>query len=98
MGLREPPATAPAVGPRDIDVWLVPGVAFTTTGERLGRGGGYYDATLSCARSDAPLVGLSFECCVIGGWPAEAHDVKVKWLITERAASRCEPLTPFISG
>jgi 5-formyltetrahydrofolate cyclo-ligase len=75
----------------DIDVWVVPGVAFTRQGLRLGRGGGYYDTTLALARPDAVTVGLAFECCVVDGLPTEAHDRAVDWLVTEAGATRCRP-------
>ncbi len=73
---------------QEIDLWVVPGVAFTRDGRRLGRGGGYYDATLALARPDSVKVALAFECCVVGGFPTEAHDLGVDWLITECGASR----------
>ena len=76
----------------DIDVWVVPGVAFTRAGLRLGRGGGYYDSTLPLARPDAVTVGLAFECCVVDGFPTEAHDRSVEWLVTETGATPCRPI------
>lgn len=78
----------PAAALAEIDVWVVPGVAFTRDGRRLGRGGGYYDATLAHARPDAIKVGLTFECCMVEGFPTEGHDLGVDWVITERGASR----------
>ena len=90
LGLREPAAHLPLVELTEIDVWLVPGVAFTRDGERLGRGGGYYDATLALARPDALKIGIAFECCVVGGFPTEPHDVRMNWVVTERGAWRVE--------
>jgi 5-formyltetrahydrofolate cyclo-ligase len=88
MGLREPGPQVPSVALSEIDVWLIPGVAFTPSGDRLGRGGGYYDATLALARADSLKIGVAFECCVVAGFPTEAHDVKVEWLVTERGLRR----------
>lgn len=79
---------SPAVDLAEIDVWVVPGVAFTRDGRRLGRGGGYYDATLALARADSVKVGATFECCMVSGFPTEAHDLGVDWVVTERGASR----------
>jgi len=90
LGLREPAAHLPAIDLKDIDVWLVPGVAFTRGGERLGRGGGYYDATLALARPDALKIGVAFECCVVDGFPTDAHDVRMDWLVTERGVWRAD--------
>lgn len=84
FGLREPPPDAPPVAPEEVDVWLVPGVAFTRLGARLGRGGGYYDATLARGKPGATHVGVCFECQVLDALPVDPHDRPVEWLATER--------------
>lgn len=89
LGLREPHVDAPRVALPDIDVWLVPGVAFTRDGRRLGRGAGYYDFTLEHRRPDASLVGIAFEGSVVEDLVVEAHDVRMHFLATERGVQRC---------
>lgn len=69
----------------DIDVFVVPAVGLGLDGSRLGRGAGYYDATL-VKHPKAVKVGFTFECCVVERLPVEAWDVKMDWLVTEARA------------
>ncbi len=84
LQLLEPPETAPQVPPSEIDCWVVPGVGFTVRGDRLGRGGGYYDATLALARTDAAKLGLTFACCIVDALPTEPHDLRMDQVVTEQ--------------
>jgi len=61
---------------RQIDVVLVPGVAFDAQGHRLGRGKGYYDRFLQSA-SDIKKIGVCFDFQKVDQVPSEAHDVVV---------------------
>jgi 5-formyltetrahydrofolate cyclo-ligase len=82
LGAREPPAGAPAVDLREIECVILPGIGFSLQGQRLGRGGGYYDATLR----DVPAafrVGLAFEVQVVPEIPSEPHDERLDALVTE---------------
>jgi 5-formyltetrahydrofolate cyclo-ligase len=69
--------------PEDLDLVMVPGVAFDRNGGRTGHGKGYYDKLLQHARSDAPLVALSFECQLFDEIPAESHDIYMDKVVTE---------------
>lgn len=82
-GYLQPHASAPQVDPLDIDVMLVPGLAFDLWGNRLGRGAGYYDRLLTMARPDALLVGIVPVALVVDRLPAGAHDVPMTHLATE---------------
>ena len=63
FGAREPwPRT---IRPADLDVVVVPGVAFDARGRRVGYGAGYYDRFLR--RTDAFTVGLGFDLQVVDG-------------------------------
>jgi 5-formyltetrahydrofolate cyclo-ligase len=69
----------------ELDLIMVPGVAFTRDGARMGHGKGYYDKLLEHARPDAPLVALAFECQLFPEIPTQEHDVFMDKIITEAA-------------
>ena len=67
------------------DIIIVPAIAFDRTGNRLGRGGGFYDAYLR--NFDGPKVGICKELQLVDELPIEEHDVKVDFVITEKMVS-----------
>ena len=69
--------------PTDLDLVMVPGVAFDRNGGRTGHGKGYYDKLLQHARLDAPLIALAFECQMFEKIPAESHDIYMDRIVTE---------------
>ncbi len=71
--------------PTDLDLVMVPGVAFDRNGGRTGHGKGYYDKLLQHARLDAPLIALAFECQMFEKIPAESHDIYMDKIVTEAA-------------
>lgn len=73
------------IQPTDLDLVMVPGVAFDRTGGRTGHGKGYYDKLLQHARLDAPLIALAFECQMFEKIPAESHDIYMDKIVTEDA-------------
>lgn len=82
-GIVEPPADAAQTPWQDIDLALIPGLAFTPEGQRLGQGGGFYDRLLG--RSPRPFaVGIAYAAQVVADLPAEAHDQPVDRVLTER--------------
>jgi 5-formyltetrahydrofolate cyclo-ligase len=70
--------------PEELDLVMVPGVAFDRTGARMGHGKGYYDKLLQYARPDAALVALAFECQLFPHIPTQAHDIFMDRIITEK--------------
>ncbi len=70
---------------RDVDLIMVPGVAFDRRGARMGHGFGYYDKLLEHARPDTPLVALAFECQLFSEIPTQDHDIFMDKIITESA-------------
>jgi 5-formyltetrahydrofolate cyclo-ligase len=69
---------------KELDLIMVPGVAFDPRGARMGHGFGYYDKLLEHARPDTPLVALAFECQIFPEIPTHAHDVFMDKIITEK--------------
>ena len=65
----------------EVDVFLVPGMAFTTSGKRLGRGGGYYDKLLS-KYPDTLKIGITFNERIMQDLPTESHDISMDYVFT----------------
>jgi 5-formyltetrahydrofolate cyclo-ligase len=83
-GIREPLAHPDhRVDPADVDLILVPGVAFTLAGARCGRGGGYYDRLLALLPAKAVRVGVCFAEQILDELPVEPHDATVNIVIAE---------------
>jgi 5-formyltetrahydrofolate cyclo-ligase len=79
-GLLEP--VGEDVGLGEIDVVIVPAFGAGRNGHRIGHGRGYYDAFL--ARCPAIAVAAVFANCLVDYVPAEAHDIPVAAIVTER--------------
>jgi 5-formyltetrahydrofolate cyclo-ligase len=80
------------VPPEKIDLILVPGLAFTRDGQRLGRGGGYYDRYLAALPSGAVKLGVCFQCQLLDSLPLEAHDQRVHAVVTENGFTGTFPI------
>lgn len=81
FGMAEPAPDLPIVPPGEIQLALVPGLAFDRLGRRLGYGGGYFDRFLH-AYSGASL-GIIFQALLRERLPCGEHDVPVQWIVTE---------------
>lgn len=81
FGIPEPPMDAPLVLPSAIDLALIPCLAATRDGKRLGKGGGYYDRFLSNYKGAAFL--LCPALLLQEHIPLEAHDLLLPDVITE---------------
>jgi len=87
-GEQIPAETAPEATPT---ILVIPLLAFTREGGRLGYGGGYYDRTLEKLRmSGNPLaVGYAFGAQEVDALPLSPLDQPLDWIVTERGAIRC---------
>lgn len=82
FGILEPSADASAVDADQVDFAVLPCLSCNYSGQRLGKGGGYYDRFLSRYRSTAVLV--CRERLIREEIPLEPHDYPVPWVVTER--------------
>ncbi len=64
------------------DVWIVPGLAFTAKGERLGFGGGWYDRFLAKAKASALTIGVGYSFQLVRALPQSLQDQKLKRILT----------------
>ncbi len=79
-GIREPVERCAQWRLHQVDLILVPGVAFDLHGGRLGRGRGYYDQLLKAVRGTT--CGVAFDEQIVDEIPVEAHDVRLNYLLT----------------
>jgi 5-formyltetrahydrofolate cyclo-ligase len=70
------------------DAVVVPGLAFTVGGDRLGQGGGWYDRFLAAIRTDCTTIGVCFAEQILDALPVEAHDVTMDHVVTDRGVAR----------
>ena len=74
---------------REIDVHIIPGVAFDSQGHRIGYSRGFYDRFLSQVPADKIRIGLAYECQIADAIPAEPWDIPVTHIVTERRILYC---------
>lgn len=89
LGMSQPVASGEMVPVPQIDVFLVPGLAFDSSGARLGRGRAYYDGVLAERRTDSTAIGVTVAERVVAEVPVEPHDRTVDLLATEAGIIDC---------
>jgi 5-formyltetrahydrofolate cyclo-ligase len=82
--LEPDPRHCPVVPASEIDLFLIPGLAFTRAGGRLGRGAGHYDRFLSTVPQRTPKLGVCFHAQLVPALPLEIHDHGMDRVITEQ--------------
>jgi len=76
-GVKEP-AVKRCISLKDLDLVIVPGIAFDKKGRRLGRGKGFYDRFLDRLPKKIASIGLAFDFQILPTIPAAKHDVSVR--------------------
>ncbi|WP_179194782.1 5-formyltetrahydrofolate cyclo-ligase [Bacillus sp. EAC] len=90
FGIQEPiEDSCEKISKENIDLIVVPGVAYTIKGDRLGYGGGFYDRYLENYNGD--LVSLAYEIQIIETIPTEKHDCSIPIIITETSTIKTSP-------
>ena len=84
MGIREPTAEAAVIEIGEPAVWIVPGLAFTEKGARLGYGGGWYDRFLRSAAPSALSLGVAYTFQIVAELPVEPHDMSLTGIVAAR--------------
>lgn len=92
-GILEPPRqrwgeTGKEADPRELDLIMVPGVAFDRQGGRLGNGHGYYDRLLQTIRADAVASAVCYESQLFDEIPMFDSDIYMDYVITEKSIYR----------
>jgi 5-formyltetrahydrofolate cyclo-ligase len=94
LGIQVPRRREP-VEASELDMVLVPGVAFDDAGHRLGRGGGFYDRFLPGLRREAFTVGVCFALQRVPAVPVQSHDARVEWLASLTGVVAAQPVSPI---
>lgn len=90
-GILEPnPQIHPPIPSKDLNLIVCPGLAFTETGKRLGRGGGFYDRLLASV-PEAIKLGVCLPEQIITTLPVDEHDIKMSHLLTKDGVKEVSP-------
>jgi len=90
FGVREPAEDdLNFVSPDQMDLVVVPGLAFDRRGGRIGYGKGYYDGLLSRLGSQVPRIALAFDFQILDTVPQDENDIQVDAIITEKNTMSC---------
>lgn len=96
MNILEP-AEAEIVKPSEVAAWIVPGLAFTILGDRLGYGGGWYDRLMAGAKGSFKI-GVAHEFQIVKNLPHEPHDIPLIRIVTDGLSDRHVEFTETAGG
>jgi 5-formyltetrahydrofolate cyclo-ligase len=85
------PAGGRLLDPSELDLVIVPGVAFDRSGNRVGYGAGYYDRFLGRRRPGVPAIAIAFALQIVSEVPTGRTDRRVDAIVTETEVIRCRP-------
>ncbi len=81
LGIKEPDTSKTPVEPKDIDVVVLPALAYNEEGTRLGAGGGFYDRYIGSMGSARPyLLGICYEFQICSDVPSDGHDISADFI------------------
>jgi len=84
FNIKEPSTKHPVIARNKIDLVLTPGIAFDKNGHRIGYGKGYFDKLFKTLSTDCIKIALAYDFQIIDNIPAEKHDQKVDFIVTEK--------------
>jgi 5-formyltetrahydrofolate cyclo-ligase len=95
FGLLEPSPDSPELAAHEIDIFMVPGLAFDKRGARIGYGGGYYDELAAYVRAhpdstNARFIGFTFDFQLVETCPSGEWDVPLDTIVTDERVVRCK--------
>lgn len=87
--ILEPAGHCEKISPEEVDLFIVPGVAYDIRGSRIGFGGGYFDQVLVDKRPESGVLALAYECQMFRKVPSDpAYDQPVDRVLTEEREYR----------
>ena len=86
FGICEPGTRCQTISKDNIDVWLIPGLGFDPEGNRLGRGGGFYDRLLK--NTSALKIGIGYDVQLVDKLPHGEHDQQMNIIVTPKGVIR----------
>lgn len=81
FSISEPTEGMEQIEPEELNLIIVPGVAFANDGHRIGYGGGFYDRLLK--KLTCPKIGVAYEFQIVENVHGEEHDESVDIIVTE---------------
>ena len=88
-GILQPTESRLAVELEEIDLIIMPGVAFDNNGGRMGYGGGFYDRYMSKCSKNIQKISLAYDFQILDDVPMDSHDTRVNFIITENKEIVC---------
>ena len=82
-GVLEPQKIDETLNPNDLDLVILPGLAFDRCGNRLGYGGGFYDRFLDKIDKSTTLLAVSYNFQILDSIPHNENDIKVEFILTD---------------
>jgi len=89
-GILEPSIKEPFIDPNELDLIVVPGVAFDSQGSRMGYGAGFYDIYFKKINKDIIKLALAYEFQTLEKVPMNELDIPVDCIITENEVISCK--------